>query len=84
MLKQGQFPVDHVVNKTITMDDAGDVIADWNKNPGKYTKIIVDLRNKFIFLTTKDTKTTKYFPLPPPCQGGGLGEVLASLRHCEI
>jgi threonine dehydrogenase-like Zn-dependent dehydrogenase len=46
MLEQGKFPVDHVISKQITMDEAGETIADWDKNPGKYTKIMVDLRNE--------------------------------------
>jgi 2-desacetyl-2-hydroxyethyl bacteriochlorophyllide A dehydrogenase len=46
MLEEGHFPVDHVISKQISMDEAGETIADWDKNPGKYTKIMVDIRNE--------------------------------------
>jgi len=44
MLEQGKFPVEEVVSETISVDEAGAIIADWDKNPGKYTKIMLDMR----------------------------------------
>jgi threonine dehydrogenase-like Zn-dependent dehydrogenase len=46
MLEDGKFPVDLVISKQITMDEAGETIADWDKNPGKYTKIMVDISDE--------------------------------------
>jgi threonine dehydrogenase-like Zn-dependent dehydrogenase len=44
MLEKRHFPVDDVISKIIPIDEAGDTIAEWDKNPGKYTKIMVDVR----------------------------------------
>lgn len=45
MLEKRHFPVDEVISKEISIHEAGAAIADWDKNPGKYTKIMVDIRN---------------------------------------
>ena len=40
-LESGKFPVDDVITKTVSLDEAGKALADWSENPGPITKIIV-------------------------------------------
>ena len=40
-LESGRFPVDDVITKTVSLDEAGKALADWSENPGPITKIIV-------------------------------------------
>jgi threonine dehydrogenase-like Zn-dependent dehydrogenase len=40
-LESGKFPVDGVVTKTVSLDEAGKALADWSDNPGPITKIMV-------------------------------------------
>lgn len=42
-LESGRFPVDAVISRTVTLDDAGAALAEWSANPGPITKIMVDL-----------------------------------------
>lgn len=42
-LESGRFPFEEVISKIVTLDDAGAALAEWSDNPGKYTKIMVDL-----------------------------------------
>jgi threonine dehydrogenase-like Zn-dependent dehydrogenase len=42
-LEQRTFPVDDVVSKIVSLDEAGKAIEDWDKNPGAITKIMVDI-----------------------------------------
>ncbi len=42
-LEAGGFPMDGVVSKVVTLDDAGAALAAWSDNPGGFTKILVDL-----------------------------------------
>jgi threonine dehydrogenase-like Zn-dependent dehydrogenase len=42
-LESGRFPVDAVISRTVTLDEAGDALAEWSANPGPITKIMVDL-----------------------------------------
>lgn len=42
-LESGDFPVDGVISKVVTLDEAGATLAAWSENPGGYTKILVDL-----------------------------------------
>jgi threonine dehydrogenase-like Zn-dependent dehydrogenase len=42
-LETGRFPLEEVVSRIVTLDDAGAVLAEWSDNPGRYTKIMVDL-----------------------------------------
>ncbi len=41
-LESGKFPVDEVISKTVSLDDAGDALKDWSENRGNITKIMVD------------------------------------------
>ncbi len=42
-LETGKFPVDDVISKVISIDEAGHALADWAKNSQGITKILVDL-----------------------------------------
>jgi len=42
-LEGGKFPVDDVISKTVSLDEAGQALADWAKNAKGITKIMVDL-----------------------------------------
>ncbi|QNF32978.1 zinc-binding alcohol dehydrogenase family protein [Adhaeribacter swui] len=41
-LESGKFPVDAVISKTVSIDEAGAALAAWSENPGPITKIMVD------------------------------------------
>jgi threonine dehydrogenase-like Zn-dependent dehydrogenase len=41
-LEAGKFPVEEVISKTVSLDDAGAALADWAANAKGITKIIVD------------------------------------------
>ncbi|GAB3318708.1 zinc-binding alcohol dehydrogenase family protein [Larkinella ripae] len=47
-LESGKFPVDAVVSRVVSLDDAGAALADWSENPGPITKIMVDFDNSLI------------------------------------
>jgi threonine dehydrogenase-like Zn-dependent dehydrogenase len=40
-LETGKFPVDDVISKIVSLDEAGIALANWSENPGPITKIIV-------------------------------------------
>jgi threonine dehydrogenase-like Zn-dependent dehydrogenase len=42
-LEAGKFPVDDVISKVVSIEEAGEALADWAKNPKGITKIMVDL-----------------------------------------
>lgn len=42
-LESGLLPVDEVITKTVSLDDAGAALADWDANPGAVCKIHVEL-----------------------------------------
>lgn len=42
-LESGRFPVDAVISRTVTLDEAGAALAEWSANPGPITKIMVEL-----------------------------------------
>lgn len=42
-LELGTFPVDDVITKIVSLDEAGNALADWSENPGPITKIMVSL-----------------------------------------
>lgn len=42
-LEKGQFPVDEVISRTVTLKEAGAALADWAANPSGVSKIMVDL-----------------------------------------
>ncbi|GAB3252065.1 zinc-binding alcohol dehydrogenase family protein [Larkinella harenae] len=44
-LEAGQFPVDAVVSRVVSLDEAGKALAEWSENPGPITKIMVDFDN---------------------------------------
>ena len=41
-LEKGGFPVDDVISRVVTLDEAGKALAEWSKDPGPVTKILVD------------------------------------------
>jgi threonine dehydrogenase-like Zn-dependent dehydrogenase len=41
-LEAGKFPVDEVISKVVSLDDAGAALADWAANAKSITKIMVD------------------------------------------
>ena len=40
-LESGRFPVEDVISRTVSLQDAGAVLAEWSANPGIITKIMV-------------------------------------------
>lgn len=42
-LEAGTFPVDDVVTQTVSLDDAGAALANWDAKPGKVCKIHVEM-----------------------------------------
>lgn len=42
-LEAGKFPVNDVISKVVSLDEAGSALAEWAQNPGPVTKIMVDL-----------------------------------------
>jgi threonine dehydrogenase-like Zn-dependent dehydrogenase len=42
-LESGLLPIDDVISKTVSLDDAGEALADWDANPGKICKIHVEM-----------------------------------------
>ncbi|HUT28958.1 MAG TPA: zinc-binding alcohol dehydrogenase family protein [Sedimentisphaerales bacterium] len=42
-LEKGGFPVDDVVTRVVPLAEAGQALVDWNKDPNKVTKIMVDM-----------------------------------------
>lgn len=45
-LEKGEFPVDDVISRVVTLDEAGKALAEWSENPGPITKILVDTENE--------------------------------------
>ena len=45
MLESGGFPVDDVVTKVVLLEEAGQALADWSKNPADVTKIMVNMED---------------------------------------
>lgn len=43
-LETGGFPVDDVVTKVVSLDQASQALAEWDQNPADVTKIMVDLQ----------------------------------------
>ncbi len=46
MLEGGSFPSEHVISEVVPLEKAGDALARWSKEPGRFTKIMVDLDNE--------------------------------------
>lgn len=44
-LEQGSFPVDEVISKTVSVDAAGDALANWAAHPEGIIKIMVEFNN---------------------------------------
>lgn len=44
-LEAGNFPVNEVISKVVSMEEAGQAIAAWSEDPGKITKIMLNLDN---------------------------------------
>jgi len=43
MLQRHQFPVESTVNTIVSLAEAPQVLSDWSANPGKFTKIMINL-----------------------------------------
>lgn len=41
-LESGKFPVEDVISRVVSLDEAGPALAEWSANPGPITKIMVD------------------------------------------
>jgi hypothetical protein len=41
-LESGKFPVQDVISKVVSIEEAGAALAEWSVNPGPITKIMVD------------------------------------------
>lgn len=41
-LESGKFPVEEVISKVVSIEEAGTALAEWSENPGPITKIMVD------------------------------------------
>jgi threonine dehydrogenase-like Zn-dependent dehydrogenase len=41
-LESGRFPVQEVISKVVSLEEAGAALAEWSANPGPITKIMVD------------------------------------------
>ncbi|MGI4855269.1 MAG: zinc-binding alcohol dehydrogenase family protein [Janthinobacterium lividum] len=39
MLEQGNFPVQEAISTTVSIEDAPAILAEWSRNPAKFTKI---------------------------------------------
>jgi threonine dehydrogenase-like Zn-dependent dehydrogenase len=44
-LEAGRFPVDDVVSREVSLAEAGAALADWARDPGAVTKILVNLES---------------------------------------
>lgn len=43
-LERGLFPVDAVISKTVSLEQAGSALADWSSDPRQAIKILVDVQ----------------------------------------
>jgi threonine dehydrogenase-like Zn-dependent dehydrogenase len=43
MLENGSFPSEQVISEVVPLEEAGDALARWSKEPGRFTKIMVSL-----------------------------------------
>jgi len=44
-LEAGRFPIDEVISKTVSIDDAGEALADWAADPKGIIKIMVNFNH---------------------------------------
>jgi hypothetical protein len=43
VLEGGSFPVDDVVTRVVSLEEAGQALADWNEEPLAVIKILVNM-----------------------------------------
>ena len=43
VLQKGKFPVEATISATVHLDQAGETLDQWSKNPQAYTKILVEM-----------------------------------------
>ena len=43
MLQQGRFPVETIISKTTSFEQAGQALGDWASNPSAFTKILIEV-----------------------------------------
>lgn len=46
MLQTGSFPVEATISKTVSLADAGEALAEWNRSPELFTKILVEMNSQ--------------------------------------
>ncbi len=46
MLENGRFPSEGVISEVVPLEKAGDALARWSREPGRFTKIMVSLDDK--------------------------------------
>ncbi|MBN3520089.1 zinc-binding alcohol dehydrogenase family protein [Algoriphagus lutimaris] len=46
-LEEGKFPVDDVISKVVTIDEAPQTMIDWDANPVGITKIMIDFDREY-------------------------------------
>jgi threonine dehydrogenase-like Zn-dependent dehydrogenase len=44
-LQQGRFPVDRIISRVTSIDEAGSAIEQWSNDPGAYVKVQVSFEN---------------------------------------
>jgi len=43
LLRTGKFPVEATISKTVPLSEAGSALAEWNRSPELFTKILVEM-----------------------------------------
>jgi threonine dehydrogenase-like Zn-dependent dehydrogenase len=43
MLEEGNFPVEDTITTVVPLDEAGKTLAEWDRNPGAFTKVLVEV-----------------------------------------
>jgi threonine dehydrogenase-like Zn-dependent dehydrogenase len=44
-LEEGRFPIDEVISKTLSIDGAGQALAEWAEDPKGIIKIMVNFNH---------------------------------------
>ena len=42
-LRGGRFPVESIISRVVSLDEAGDALKAWSDDPGAYVKVQVSL-----------------------------------------
>jgi threonine dehydrogenase-like Zn-dependent dehydrogenase len=46
MLEQKRFPVESAISTVVPLQQAPEILAEWDRNPGQFTKIMVSLNEQ--------------------------------------